>query len=1098
MPPKLTPQERRNLILLVARGQKTVSQACAEAGISRTIFYRWLKNYRAQGGFMPGKAGRPLGSVKAKSGLKLSSHRLSMNERQSLVTDYLRERIPINQVAKKYRVSRQSVNYWSKRFLDEGKKDSLNGQVKNAEWAKRSNKDTHEYGRVPAEYEGVILEAVRQYPELGIDQLIELLPAIGNRPLIGRHGVQKVLERRGLNTYERRIAFGQDSQPVTEKIIGYILARSKIAIGLTSGSGANLYRFIGLGGGFVFGLVTALGFRAYWRLAMSGGPVGYTIGFIMASASLFFGMIFFAYSLKYYLTLALVLSFSRDREELNNGQPVCKKTSLASLGLKRWIGHVLGIEVQLSKKDEEKMSVHRVVGLQPDLEGVELERIPFISVHLPMYNEKRVAQRLMKACSQMNYPASSTGEANFELVVCDDSTDETSQIVKSFARKWNQKREPGRPEIIISHRQDRSGFKGAALQKALARMSPKTEFIAIFDADFVPYPDTLTQFVKYFQVATGGLGSIPAIAMPSRESVSWQKNGKSRSLPYNGSRVAVVGGYQWHVLNKSENWLTRGVRTEYAGSYVIERSGQEIAGFLKQISGSVYLARADVVKKVGWGTSITEDFEMTLKLYERGYKVVYTPYVQAPAECVSTLRRLIRQRMRWAEGHSNNIKKMFGSLMWGRKIKNGGRYRRVPSALTTAEKIELIYLSTYYLQAFFFLLGMIAWLLAEAVFRVQLPFWTALWGWSLILTNMLALPLVNAVGLFLEEAEEADYLGLLSFFVISYLLVPFQAYASVKGFFEKNEGDWFRTPKTGRITDVFRRGTFYRFITGLLPGWQRSSVVANMRLFRLRPVYALAGQSREINPVLRHYSTRLGKPILVLLLLISVSLFSLSRQLSVVEASTVNYFYLATATTDEDTNDVSGLYYGGTWQKEGSVVGSANTSVSGNGDHYFYSREYPTGDDDATIAAGTYTANLYKIARGSGAVTVFAGTVSVGYCTGGCDEVGDYTTIGSNDFSWSRSLSVGLQPLTIGTGSPITFTAANPGRVWVNIYTTTTNTSYSAGYNGSTADYISNLQLPTLTVPEILWAMIPVVLMIPFFWRNFEETKAKNCFLKAN
>jgi cellulose synthase/poly-beta-1,6-N-acetylglucosamine synthase-like glycosyltransferase len=139
------------------------------------------------------------------------------------------------------------------------------------------------------------------------------------------------------------------------------------------------------------------------------------------------------------------------------------------------------------------------------------------------------------------------------------------------------------------------------------------------------------------------------------------------------SSIAAVQGYQWHVLNKSENWITRGVRTEYAGSYVIERSGAEVYQGLKHISGSVYMIRRDVLQSIGWGTSITEDWELTLKLYERGYKVVYSPYIQAPAEAAATIKRLIRQRMRWAEGHSFNVKQRFFSLLTSSKLTNDGR-----------------------------------------------------------------------------------------------------------------------------------------------------------------------------------------------------------------------------------------------------------------------------------------------------------------------------------------------------------------------------------------------------------------------------------------
>ncbi|HUC95253.1 MAG TPA: DUF2341 domain-containing protein, partial [Candidatus Saccharimonadales bacterium] len=83
---------------------------------------------------------------------------------------------------------------------------------------------------------------------------------------------------------------------------------------------------------------------------------------------------------------------------------------------------------------------------------------------------------------------------------------------------------------------------------------------------------------------------------------------------------------------------------------------------------------------------------------------------------------------------------------------------------------------------------------------------------------MVSLPLMNSVGMFLEESGERDYLGIVSFMALSYIIVPFQAYAAVKGFLEQEEGPWFRTPKTGRVTDTFKRSGFYRFISGILPG----------------------------------------------------------------------------------------------------------------------------------------------------------------------------------------------------------------------------------------------------------------------------------------
>jgi hypothetical protein len=206
------------------------------------------------------------------------------------------------------------------------------------------------------------------------------------------------------------------------------------------------------------------------------------------------------------------------------------------------------------------------------------------------------------------------------------------------------------------------------------------------------------------------------------------------------------------------------------------------------IAGTAYMIRADLLRELGWGRSLTEDWELTLKLYELGYKVAFTPYAEVPAECVATFGRLARQRMRWAEGHSFNVRRHFWSLL------------RSPH-LGWMEKLEFAYYSSYYLQAVFFLAGTLSWLLSELVFKVHVPEWTALLGWSLLFSNLLSLPLMNVGGLLLEGAPGKDFVGVVGAIALSYLLVPFQAYAALKGLFEKEEGPWFRTPKTGKITD---------------------------------------------------------------------------------------------------------------------------------------------------------------------------------------------------------------------------------------------------------------------------------------------------------
>jgi hypothetical protein len=239
---------------------------------------------------------------------------------------------------------------------------------------------------------------------------------------------------------------------------------------------------------------------------------------------------------------------------------------------------------------------------------------------------------------------------------------------------------------------------------------------------------------------------------------------------------------------------------------MVERVAEEFYGAMKMISGSVFMVRADVVRELGWTTSLTEDWDLTLRLYLSGYKVVYTPFIMAPAEIPSTIRRLVQQRSRWAEGHTFSVKKHFWEVV------------RSP-VLTRREKLEFIYLAPYYLQSLFFVVGTLSWGLAE-ILNPHPSYWTAVLGWSLIVSNLLAIPLMSLTGLFLERSAREDLRGILSFVAISYIVTPFQAYAALKGLFEKREGTWIRTFKTGSITNKILQIKFRRLFGWVLPKGQ--------------------------------------------------------------------------------------------------------------------------------------------------------------------------------------------------------------------------------------------------------------------------------------
>src|SRR5438094_488964 len=464
------------------------------------------------------------------------------------------------------------------------------------------------------------------------------------------------------------------------------------------------------------------------------------IAYALAFTGLLLGGIFFAYAVKYYLSTGIVLLSALlpagRRRNANGHDPMGAERQHSSglIGISRGRGNGNGN----GHGNGDGNGYH-----------IDLGYHPFVSVHVAAYNEKRVIERLLTSLDQLEYPA-------YEVVLVDDSTDESVQILQQWV---------GRPKFKILHRNSRQGFKGGALREALKVMDPRTEYVVVFDADSMPFPDSIDRFLPYFYDRGGVDGA-----------------------PRRREEIAAGQSYQWHVLNKSESWLTEAVRAEYAGSYMVERPFQDAVGALKMVAGTAYMIRADILRQVGWGTSLTEDWELTLKLYARGYKVAYTPWAETPAECVATFSRLARQRMRWAEGHTHNVRKWFWPIM-------------VSPYVSPIEKLEFAFDATYYLQAALFVLGSLSWLVSELIFQTHVPGWTAILGWSLLFSNIFALPLMNLGGLILEEAPGRDLQGVLGALVLSFALVPFQGWAALKGLIRKEEGPWFRTPKTGRITD---------------------------------------------------------------------------------------------------------------------------------------------------------------------------------------------------------------------------------------------------------------------------------------------------------
>jgi 1,2-diacylglycerol 3-beta-glucosyltransferase len=728
------------------------------------------------------------------------------------------------------------------------------------------------------------------------------------------------------------------------------------------------------------------------------------IAYGFAFTGLFLGAIFFAYAVKYYLSTVIVLITTLATGG-RNGNGANGSNGIQHAGLKN------GYHIDLGYH-------------------------PFVSVHVAAYNEKRVIDRLLTALSQLEYPA-------YEVILVDDSNDDSMLILE----RWTHV-----PGFKIIHRNSRAGYKGGALREALKVMDPRTEYVVIFDADSVPFPDSLDRFLPHFYYANANAANGHGNGQLTSES---DQHVQPAHVYKRREEVAAVQSYQWHVLNKSESWLTEAVRAEYAGSYMVERPFQDAVGSLKMVAGTAYMIRADLLREIGWGTSITEDWELTLKLYARGYKVVYTPWAETPAECVSTFSRLARQRMRWAEGHTHNVRKFFFPIMWSPFV-------------TPLEKLEFLFDTTYYLQAGLFVIGTVSWVISEVIFHTHVPGWTAQLGWALLFSNIFALPLMNLGGLILEEAPPRDLQGVLGALVLSFALVPFQGWAALKGLLSKDEGPWFRTPKTGRVTDEVHHLRRLHMLRRWLLGHR--AAVGEGRAVPSAPGGSPRAPVRAVPARLPHQHRRLGWVVLTAIMLAVSALLVGSTNVPVVQSAGNPLYLHGTGTSP-----------GCTPSTMDQVVGARATACafSATGATAVFGF---TNLPAQTVSAGVWSLTMYWTG-GSGltqdTVSVTVGAVAGASCAGFVGTIPNAgttwtTTVGSNGINTTS-------PFTVSTSASQAALVIPAGGSLCLAVTLTHNTGgrISMTYDGTAGVADTRLVPPSTVVPEALLGLLGVALVIP-------------------
>ncbi len=244
------------------------------------------------------------------------------------------------------------------------------------------------------------------------------------------------------------------------------------------------------------------------------------------------------------------------------------------------------------------------------------DQLPAVTIQLPLYNEAYVAERVIRACAQLDYPAD-----KLIIQVLDDSTDNTQQIIQDVQAEINH------PELEIIHREKRTGYKAGALKSAPVQ----TPFVLIFDADFIPPPDFLRRTMPHF---------------------------------HNNPQLAMIQT-RWGHLNPDTNWLTRIQALNIDAHFAVEQVARHRGGLPMSMNGTGAIWRVSAIHDSGgWHTdTLTEDLDLSYRAQLRGHQFLYLRDVAVPGELTPQLQAYKIQQARWATGSTQCLIKHAPALL---------------------------------------------------------------------------------------------------------------------------------------------------------------------------------------------------------------------------------------------------------------------------------------------------------------------------------------------------------------------------------------------------------------------------------------------------
>ena len=405
------------------------------------------------------------------------------------------------------------------------------------------------------------------------------------------------------------------------------------------------------------------------------------------------------------------------------------------------------------------LSSKNKVDLSPKYNLKDPSEVPYVTIQLPVYNELYVMERLLDNIAKIDYP-----KDKLEIQVLDDSTDESFENTKKHIAKLQC------TGLDIRHvlRDNRINFKAGALKEGLK--TAKGEFIAIFDADFLPQKDWLKSTIPYFK----------------------------------DPEIGVVQT-RWGHINRNYSILTKIQAFALDAHFTLEQVGRNSKGHFINFNGTAGVWRKECILDAGnWqGDTLTEDLDLSYRAQLKNWKFKYLEDVETPAELPVVISATRTQQFRWNKGGAENFRKMFFKVIMSKNISAKTKIHGILHLLNSTMffcilvvavlSIPMLYIKNEYahLRPYFYVMSFFV--ISTVIFFICYWFmYKQIYGGGFI-------KFINYIGMFL------------TFFSVAMGFSLHNSIAVIEGHLGKRS-DFIRTPKfnINSITDSWKGNKYLR------------------------------------------------------------------------------------------------------------------------------------------------------------------------------------------------------------------------------------------------------------------------------------------------